>query len=503
MSQVRFLKQHIVNRAVVVSLFIVVIVAMAASNTNIAFAKDGDALLEHIHTVIKDSPASSADEPTVAYTIIVREDHGPAIGVGMTIFAPTNALGADGTGMSMDIELPEGVSSGDLIINASGDADVHVRALSPRIVNVEFDAPSVTIAYEMRLRTGLQNPATQPGAPYTSVSLGEFAYIAGRDTLPHPSIGFSEGIHSHVAVGLPPGSDWTVFAVNRGAIASGEMVTVANPKELVLLLGPLSIAHQDTRLTLVTAGEMPWDATVAAESIHAMLASLETRGLGDYISHTTVIHIRYPGALRLNPLVSGHIIPDGTIIHWIGTGSLDWWRKYAARDIVGLLLNATVTVAPEATWFVAGLPEYAGLLLLHDTGYMTDDELYGALRTLYTTGVHYSGPGWPSLVLAGVSSPRSHASQRVLEFRAPLVALLLDAEIRGASEGSASLLDVWLAAADEQRRNPYMIFSTAALLPARADFGDLSSFAEDFLFGNRIPPVDFDAVYRRWLGTSR
>src|SRR5690606_33951487 len=34
-----------------------------------------------------------------------------------------------------------------------------------------------------------------------------------------------------------------------------------------------------------------------------------------------------------------------------------------------------------------------------------------------------------------------------------------------------------------------------------AEFGDLSAFAEQYLFGSRIPPADFDGVYRRWLAT--
>lgn len=460
-------------------------------------------------TAVRSTPTAVAQRsaPTVDYTIVIPPDHGPTLDVHMTVTAPSGALRTGIPGVSIELELPEGVAVDDITVASTGDAPVHLDALSPRVVHVYSDtSPSVTIAYSVRLQTGLQNPASHPAAPYASLHLGEFVYAAGRDTLAHPTIGYAAQVPTGVSVVLPPDSDWKAFAVNVGTIAPGQVVPVNNPKELVLLLGPLTVSHYDapdTRLTFVTAGEMPWDAADAAASVQAMLASVRAHGLSHYVENTTFVQIRYPGALRLNPLITGHVVPDGTIIHWIGTGGLDRWRKHAARDLVGLLIDATVTVAPEATWFVAGLPEYAGLLLLHDAGYMTEDELYGALRTLYTTGVHYTGPGWPSLVLAGVSSPRSHAAQRVLEFRAPLVAFLLDAEIRTASHGTASLLDVWLDAADQQRRNPFMVFSTASLLPARAEFGDLSSFAEDFLFGSRIPPVDFDAVYRRWRGASQ
>src|SRR5690606_31722933 len=171
----------------------------------------------------------------------------------------------------------------------------------------------------------------------------------------------------------------------------------------------------------------------------------------------------------------------------------------AARTVIDWLLQRTVTTLPEAAWFAEGLPEYATLLLLHELGYMSADEMYLAMRTLYATGIHYTGPGWPSLVLAGVTSPRSHASQRVLEFRAPLVAFLLDVELREASAGAASIMDMWREAAEEQRRNPSAVFHTARLLSSVAEFGDLSAFAEQYLCGSRIPPADFDGVYRRWL----
>lgn len=436
-----------------------------------------------------------ADQSRIAYAITVPP--GQISGVDITVVVET-------AGMPFEVELPRSVALRDVSVSTASGAPARVETVTSRWMRVHPEgSDSVIVSYRLPLRGSIQNPASRPSAPYASVHLGDFLYVAGRDALPGVTGVELPSSPATLRVAVPDG--WDAFAVHLGVLVPGEATIVNDPSDLVLLLGPLSISHHDLadgRLTLVTVGDIPWEPLEAAASIQTMTAPLYERSIAGVPRDMTMIHIRYPGALRLNPLIAGHVMPPDTIIHWVGTGGPDWWRKYAARDIISLFLQSTVTVAPDASWFSAGLPEYVGLLVLHEAGFVTDDELYQALRTLYTTGVHYTGPTWPSLILAGVASPRSHAAQRVLEFRAPLVVFLLDAEIRAASNGSATLMDVWENLAEEQQRRPSSIFHTATLLPPLTDFGDLSTFAEQFVFGNRIPPMHFDAVFHRWLGDS-
>lgn len=446
--------------------------------------------------VVDDAHADALPhQPRIFYAITVPPEQLSSVDVTTVV---------ESQGMPFEVELPRSVAVREVSVSTASGATVRVESVTSQVLRVHPEkSESVILSYRLPLRGTIQNPASRPAAPYASVRLGEFLYVAGRDALPGVTGAEPPSLPAALRVVVP--DEWDAFAVNLGVLRPGETTLVDDPMDLVLLLGPLTISHHDLadgQLTLVTVGDMPWEPTEAAASIQAIATPLYERSIAGVPRDMTFIHIRYPGALRLNPLITGHVMPPGTIIQWIGTGGLDWWRKYAARDMVGLFVNSTISVAPDASWFSAGLPEYVGLLVLHEAGFMTDDELYQALRTLYTTGVHYTGPTWPSLVLAGVASPRSHAARRVLEFRAPLVVFLLDAELRAASDGSATLMDVWENLAAEQQRRPHNIFHTASLLPPLADFGDLSAFAEEFVFGNRIPPMHFDAVYQRWLGDS-
>lgn len=436
------------------------------------------------------SRASAADNDLrIDYVVVVPPNRAPAVEVQATISAPGSA------GVSVELTLPEGVTAADI---ASADEHVSVVSISGRTVRVHSDRSStVSVSYLVRLRAGATNPAGLTAAPYASLHAGEFAYLAGRDTLLRPA--GSEAYDTFLSVRPPAG--WQVFVAGVGVVGDGETLLLPAVETALFVVGPLTVARLEYAggsVDVVVVGDAPWDAGETARSLEALASALARRGFADHMAPVTLVQLQYPGALRLNPLVSGFVAASDTIVHWIGSGTIDWWRKHAARDLVRWLLNRTVTTAADAAWFAAGLPEFVGLMLLHDANYISDDELYQALYTMYATGVHYTGPGWPSLVLAGVASPRSHSAQRVLEFRAPLVAFLLDAEIRRASAGAKSLIDLWLDAARQQQQQPSSVFFTSSLLAVGSDYVDLTTFAEDFLFGSRIPPVNFDAVYQRW-----
>lgn len=430
---------------------------------------------------------SDNDTIFIDYTIVVSSETSPWLDVHMTI-APVQQ------GTMIDIQLPEGAAAAPV---SPQDVWTHISRVDDRTVRVYSDVRTqVAFTYSVRLRSGLVNPAALPSSPYASIDLGEFVYIAGDDTLAQVS---DERARRKVTVSVSTPTNWKVFAFGIGEVSAE--VAVADPNELVLLAGPLTISSYEADgidVTFVVAGDMPWRVDEAAESVRAMIGSLRKWGFAGDTAPGTFVQLRYPGALRLNPLISSVAVPGDTIVHWIGSGSTDWWRKHAARDIVRWLVDRTLTLAPDAAWFAAGVPEYIALVLLHDAGYETDLELYRALRALYQTGVRYTGPGWPSLTQAGETGPRSHSEQRVLEFLAPAAAFLLDAEIRSASGGTSSLIDLWLDAADRQRREPDRELDTLSLLSSRSDFGDLNAFAERYLFGTRIPPIHFDTVFHRW-----
>src|SRR5690606_41528341 len=91
----------------------------------------------------------------------------------------------------------------------------------------------------------------------------------------------------------------------------------------------------------------------------------------------------------------------------------------------------------------------------------------------------------------------SHASQRVLAFRAPLVALLMDMELWDAS--GSTLFDLWARLIAAQQEGPAATFHTAAVLAPLADMGVGSAFAQAHIYGNRMPPADFDGLFQRWF----
>src|SRR5690606_25721129 len=191
--------------------------------------------------------------------------------------------------------------------------------------------------------------------------------------------------------------------------------------------------------------------------------------------------------LRLNPLVGSQLAGGHTLIHWVGTGTLNWWRKHAARDVVAWHVDHTLRLAADARWLQAGLAEYGGLALLVDTGFLTVDDMYQSLRALHSNGLHYSGAAWPSLVSAALESPPSHSGDRVLAFRAPLVALLMDLEIGSVSEGTASIFDLWARLAAAQQQGPAATLHTAAVLAPLADLGVPAAFTQNFIYGTRLP----------------
>lgn len=441
------------------------------------------------------SPAAAAEGALLAeYAVVVPPNGTHRIDVRLTVSVQADTAEA---GVSADIMLPEGVA----VTDVATDETASLVYISDRVVRVSSDlSPHVSVTYPLHLPSSATNPAGLPGAPYASVHAGQFVYLAGRDTLAR--IIDEKPVSATVKVAAPDG--WRVFTAGAGFFESQTPIPVTDVDSVLLVVGPLAVARRtaaDAHVTVVAAGQLPWGVEETADSLHALVSELADRGFAEFLAPITMLQLQYPGTLRLNPLVSGLVASDNTIVHWVGAGSIDWWRKHAARDVVRWLVKRTVMTAPDAAWFAAGLPEYVALLLLHDAGFASDDELYQGLYALHAAGVHYTGPGWPSLVLAGVASPRSHSAQRVLEFRAPLVAFLLDAEIRRSTEGSKSLIDLWLDAARLTRREPGVLLYTSSILAISPEYGDLSSFAEDFLFGSRIPPVNFDAVYQRWLQT--
>lgn len=354
----------------------------------------------------------------------------------------------------------------------------------------------VTVDYRLPRPPSLWDPSTWPGAGLHSVHSGDLVYLSGKDAFV-----LADGLENRPAAvifRLPDG--WRAVRVDGDVVAPDQTVPVEDVQASAFLLGPFHVARYPVpggELTLLLPPKPPYEPGQLAWSLQALLDQISRHGLGAQPPRLTFALARYPGALQLNPFIASKIAGKATIVHWIGTGSLTWWRKHAARDIVALLLHRQFRFAPDASWFSAGLQAYAGLLLLFETGFLTVDDMYQSLRAIYSTGLHYSGPAWPSLVLAGMEVPPGHASQRVLEFRAPLVMWLLDIAIRAASKGQASVLDLWARLA--QTNAPASTLHTAAVLAPLAEWADLAGFAQDFIYSSRLPPADFDQLFQQWI----
>src|SRR5690606_13365127 len=149
---------------------------------------------------------------------------------------------------------------------------------------------------------------------------------------------------------------------------------VASGEEPLLLLGRFEISRYPVpggQLTLVVSANPPWEPGQLAWSVEVVLERLMSKGIRVSPADLTLVVLRYPGALRLNPLIGSQLAGGHTIVHWVGTGTLTWWRKHAARDVVAWALERTLRLAPDARWLQAGMAEYGALTLLFDTGLLT------------------------------------------------------------------------------------------------------------------------------------
>lgn len=363
------------------------------------------------------------------------------------------------------------------------------------------------VEYYLKLQAVLLNSSTWPDNH--SLRWDDFAYIAA-DALLQPTNPIDGSVHGsvdgpiHIRLHMP--TDWRVFARDTSTTTGDPFLRLADVHGTSIFMGR-SLAVQrvpsSVGLTVVEAGALPWPTEPLAASLSALFEPLHELGLVKSSDEYTFVIARYPGALRLNPLISSQAIGEQTFMHWIGVGTIDWWRKHTIRDVVTSLARQTLRLAPDASWFSTGLAEYASLLLLFEAGFLTLDEMYQSLHNMYVTGARYTGPAWPSLILAGISHPKPHAAERVLQFRAPVTAFLFDTELRVASGGTVTLLDLWASLAERQSGNPDVVLHTADLLPPAQQFGDWSAFADDHIFGTRVIPLHFDAVFNRWVAAMK
>ena len=438
--------------------------------------------------------ALGATGPALLYTVSVGPDpsspvqievHIPAAAGELQLYFPAassrtprveslTARGADGAALA--VERPD---NGRVRVATHGTADV-------------------VVAYSLNLSPSLWSPSTWPASDLSSVRSEDAVWLVGRDAF--LELAGAEDWPKEVRLELPAG--WRAVLGGSGAVEDGGRLAVAAGEEPVLLLGELSVTRYplpNGQLTLIVSKDPPWEPAHLAWSVQAMLESLAAKGVAGPPSDLTLAVLRYPGALQLNPLIATQTAGDRTIVHWVGTGTLTWWRKHAARDMVAWLVDRTLRLGADARWLKAGLADYGGLALLFDTGFLTVDEMYQSLRALHSNGLHYAGPAWPSLVAAALESPPSHAAQRVMSFRSPLIALLLDIELREASRGSFTIFDLWARLASEQRRAAAVTLHTAAVLSPLAEAGLGSGFAQAFVYGTRVPPADFDHLFERWF----
>jgi len=438
--------------------------------------------------------ALSAAGPALLYTVSVGPGPDSPVHVELHIPAAAGELqlyfpGASSGTPRVESLAARGADGAPLAVERTDNGRVRVKT---------HGTGDVVVAYRLNLSPSLWSPSTWPGSDLSSVRSEDAVWLVGRDAF--LELAGAEHRPKEVRLELPAG--WRAVVGGTGAVAADGRLAVAAGEEPVILLGELSITRYPLpkgQLTLIVSKDPPWEPAQLAWSIQAMLESLAAKGVAGPPSDLTLAVLRYPGPLRLNPLITSQRAGDHTIVHWVGTGTLSWWRKHAARDVVALFVDRTLRLGADARWLKAGLADYGGLALLYDTGFLTVDEMYQSLRALHSNGLHYAGPAWPSLVAAALESPPSHAAQRVLSFRSPLVALLLDIELREASRGSFTIFDLWARLASEQRRAAAVTLHTAAVLSPLAEAGLGSGFAQAFVYGTRVPPADFDHLFERWF----
>lgn len=413
---------------------------------------------------------------------------------------------------------PKHVSLVDIVAFTSDDTSVPLREVAPG----RFALPSTggadvtTVRYSVRLPGASSNPTVLPRSHERSTRIGPLDLLFLSHLLAHVAEAGAVGEQNVVerltaaTVVFDMPDHWHAYADGIGVINAGEPVPATAMVKDALIVGPMDVFHRPgsvsgVDITIISTGTTGREPAEFAATLDKLIVPFAKYNV-DVGSDLTFVFIPYEGAARLNPLISSHIV-GSTIVHRLGTGSIDWWLKHAARDLLTTLIADTLPLAADATWFRAGLADYAGSLLLYEAGFLDDDALYHSLRTAYEIGVHYTGPGWPSLILAGISSPRSGDAERVLQFRAPLVAFLLDAELREASAGRFTIIHLWAELATtvvsgtaEQPRAEQL--RTADLLPPPGRFGDFAPFAERFIFGTRIPPINFETVFQRWLDNT-
>lgn len=448
-------------------------------------------------TMAERAHAGPDGDTTIAYVVTFNSDAGDPVRFQLRVPSSTDTVqlffgqSARSPGRSEDlVEIEAYTESGHRlpIDRSAAGYTVHPDG-APFVAN-----------YSLRLQPTFLSPSAGPNKRLHSLRWDDYAYI-GADALLQPR-GF-EMTPVKVYVSLP--ADWHLFVEHVGLTAGDDPIHFDNVGKASLLTGyPLIVRHVPSavgRLAFVAAGTLPWTVETLAPSLGTLLEPLRALGLSAPASAHNFIIARYPGALRLNPLISGHIAGDRTLMHWVGIGTIDWWRKHAIRDFIALLVQQTLSLAADASWFSTGMGEYAGLLLLFKAGVLSMDEMYHSLHNMYVTGAHYSGPAWPSLASAATAEPQSHAAGRVLQFRSPMIAFLLDTELRTVSGGAMSLLDWWAALAAQQRMHPDTVLHSADLLPTEHRFGDWSAFADEHIFGTRVTPLDFDTAFNRWYST--
>lgn len=366
--------------------------------------------------------------------------------------------------------------------------------------SVQSAARPFYIEYKLNLHPSALRPETWPNNHPRSMRWDTYAFITKEAFL---SWDRAPEKPARIRVDLP--DDWTVYEAGIEEISNEEVVTAeqAHPNALVMGQGLQVAAGQSNDVRLIPAGTLPWPTHELLQSLSAMLRPLRIRNLVDATAVYDFVIARYPGALRFNPLISGRSIGKTSFIHWVGIGSLDWWRVHTAAEIVAATIEQSLNLAPDAAWFRAGLMDYAGLLLLYEEGLFDVDAMYQHLHNMFVTGARYAGRSWPSLLMAGGASGDNHAAERVLQFRAPVAVFLFDLELRGRSAGAVTVLDWWAELAASQREQPERQWHTEDLVPPLQRFGDLSSFMRQHVFEATPTPIDFDMAFERWLATQR
>lgn len=349
------------------------------------------------------------------------------------------------------------------------------------------------IEYELSIHPSTLKPATWPNNHPYSLRWDEFAYISGDAFLRSP---YFQTDAAAVVVHTP--GSWTVYDAQTGRLEGAGSFRTDDLSSLALLLGPDLYAHpgpsEDVRV--IRIGGLPWSDQQLVSSLSSMMEPLRRRGLVESAVYDFVI-ARYPGALRLNPLISGRAVSPRTMLHWVGVGSHDWWLRHTAADIVRFAMGKTMHLAPEAAWFQTGGADYVGLLLLHEAGLLDMQGMYQNVRTMFATASRYAGAAWPSLLRAGLADPGAHEAQRVLQFRSPAVTFLFDLELRERSGGAVTLLDWWAQLAEQKLAEVY----NDDLLPPFHAFGDMSDFFLERVFSADRLSVDFDSSFERWAAT--